>query len=448
MARYESKSMKRKGSVFYTERLTAEYDLTGLRFLARGIDTIRQLYNCSIRPDIFDQVSNHWDCASTDVLTIGGIDWKLSSSGKSAGYKYILKNLDAGVVVLFKSMYCEVDKHGGHLKIEATPQLIDQLGLEQLTDYLRSIGSLFAETLEASGCAVHLFCDMKGLELPDDFEQKLVTHSKRNLKVNGISEGHFSASEASFVYGKGQTYMFGSSGSLQLCIYDKTLEATKSDKLSFIQPIWRECPSLEDPFVPEYKDGSDGDEADTVHRVEFRLHHSVIKSFENGRFNETQQLDDLGNVVEVGDVVSIREPRDLKKHLQGIWLYCLNNFRLQHSTTYIHPIWQALQEDVRWFGLLEDWGYKRSTKKSPGVVSRRNVAMWVGNWLRLAARRGFTPEFVTGQIMASGMESEIADYFGMHWFGNSSEVTQCLLDFVSNRMRDHRLSGVGGLNVA
>lgn len=442
MARYESKKMKRSGNVFYTERLSAEYDLTGLRFLARGIDTIRQLFNCSLRGDVFNRISNHWEDATADVITIGGIDWKLTSSGKSSGYKYILKNLDAGVVVLLKSMYCEGDKHGGHLKIEATPQLIHRLGLEKLTSYLREIGSLFADTLEASGVSVHLFCDMKGLVLPDNFEESLVTHAKRNLKVSAISSAHFEVAEAAFSYGKGQTYMFGSSGTVQLCIYDKTAEAVKSDKLDHCESLWRECPSLDDPFVPEYRDGRDGGEQDTVHRIEFRLHHTVIKSFENGRFNETQVLDDLGNVVEPGEVVSIREARDLKKHLQGIWLYCLKAFRLQHSTSYIHPIWQMLEEDIGWFGMQNDWGYKRSPKKSPGVVSRRNVAMWIGNWLRLAARRGFTPEFVTGQIMAASMESEIADYFGLRWFGNSSEVIQCLFEFVDRRLRDHRLNGV------
>lgn len=448
MARYENKKMKRSGSVFYTDSLSAEYDLGGLRFLARGVDTIRQLYNCTIKPEVFQSITSHWETASSDVIHVGGIDWKLSSSGKAAGYKYILKNLECGVVVLLKSMYCEIDKHGPHLKIEATPQIIDQLGIEQLTSYLRQIGSIFCDTLEASGIAVHLYCDIKGLELPEDFEQKLVTHAKRNLKVSSISSGHFDVAEVAFSYGKGQTYMFGQSSSCQLCIYDKTAEASKSDKLAFHQSIWRECPSLEDPFVPEYKDGSDGNDPDTVHRVEFRLHHSVIQSFEHGHFNQTQQLDDLGNVVQPGEVAAIREARDLKQHLQGLWLYCLNNFRLQHSTTYIHPIWQALEEDVRWFGLAQDWTYRRAVKKSPGVVSRRNVAMWIGNYLRLAARRGFKAEWVTGQIMASGLESEIADYFGLRWFGNSSEVTQCLHQFVSERLRDHRLSGVGTTNAA
>ena len=72
----------------------------------------------------------------------------------------------------------------------------------------------------------------------------------------------------------------------------------------------------------------------------------------------------------------------------------------------------------------------------------------MGNYLRLAARRGFTAEFATGQLMASGLESEIADYFGLRWFGNSEEVTHTLLEFVTKRLTDHRLSGVGVSDVA
>ena len=433
--RFENKLMKRSydvdsGKDIYSPERGKDFDLSNMRFLHTGVDTIRQLYNCSIKQDVLEQISTHFEHFKTDVINIGGFLFKLSSSGKKSGYKYILKNLEMGFVVLLKSFYCEAEEMGPHMKIECSPQIIDELGFEKLTKELRAVASLFGDTLEASGIAVHMCVDIKGLELPEDFESKLATRSRRNLKVNGISSGHFGVSEASFVYGQGQTYMFGNTTSMQMCLYNKTLEAVKSDKLDFCEGIWRNTPSLEDPFIPEYKDGKDGNEADEVFRLEFRIHHSIIKEFENGHFNNT------------GEIVCIREPKDLKQHLQGLWDYSLNNFRLQHSTRYVHPIWQKLMEDVEWFNVHPTFIYKRSAKKSSGQATRRNVAMWLGNHLRLAARKGFTPDHVVSHLLSSGLDSELADYFGLLSYGYHDELSECLYDFVNRRMLDHRLNGV------
>lgn len=453
MARYENKKMTRiqnaqTGSdVYQTERLTAEYDLSNMRFLWRGIDTIRQLYNCTVNPVVFEQIANHWDNKTSDVITLGGIDWKLSSSGKKSGYKYILKNLHEGFVVLLKSFYCELDNHGPHLKIECTPQIIDELGLEKLTNRLRQMGRIFGDTLEASGVAVHMALDIKGLEIPENFEQNLVCRAKRQMSVSGIQSMAFdNMAAASFTYGDKETFMFGESSSVQFCLYNKSKEAVKSDKLDWMESKWKETPSI-DPdriFEPEYNDGKLTGEADTVHRIEFRIHHSIIKQFENGQFNRTQQFDAQGNLIKAGELVHIREPRDLKPHLEGLWLYCLNNFRLQHSTSYVHPIWQKIEEDIRWFGVHEGMLYVRDQKKSAGIAGNRNVAMMIGNMLRLAARRGLTSQHCTNQLMALGLESDIANYFGLRLFGNAGEVYQCLFEFVDNRLRDHRLNGVTG----
>ena len=416
--------------VYKNERGNAVYDLTGLRFLHTGIDTVKQLYNCSLKPEVLSQIASHYESNRTDVIEVSKVPFKLSKSSKQSGYQYILKNLELGFVVLLKSFYAEADEMGPHMKIEVTPQTIDELGLEKLTKELRLVGNLFADTLEASGIAVHLCVDMKGLELPGDFEMKLATRSKRNLKVNSISSAHFDVSEAAFVYGQGQTYMFGNANTLQMCLYDKSEEATKSDKLDFCESIWRNTPSLEDPFISEYNDGRDGNEPDKVHRLEFRVHHSIIKQFENGNYNNTQEI------------ICIREPKDLKQHLQGLWDYCLNNFRLHHSSDYIHPIWQKLMEDIEWFNIHPTFIYKRAPKKSSGEATKRNVAMWVGNHLRLAARKGFTPEHVCNHLLTSGLESDLANYFGLRFFGDTSELYHCLYEFVYRRLLDHRLNGV------
>lgn len=432
--RYENKMMKRfydadTGSdVFEPDRSDVSFDLSALRFLHTGVDTIRQLYTCNLKLEVLDKLAKHYSEKNTDLIEIGGVQWKFSNSGKKSGFQYILKNLDLGFVVLLKSFYFEADVRATHLKIEVTPQCIDELGLVVLTDRLREVGRLFADTLEASGLAVHLCVDMKGLELPEDFEHKLVTRSKRSFKVNGISAANFEVSEAAFVYGRGDTYLFGSASGLQMCLYDKSREAVKSDKLDFMEACWKRTPSVKDCFTPEYNDGRDTGEADTVHRLEFRLHHTIIKEFENGNFNRT------------GQSVCIREPKDLQPHLQGLWDYCLNNFRLQHSTTYIHPIWQKLMLEVKWFGFHGQFIYARDQKKSAGVAGRRNVAMWLGNQLRLAARSGLTTGHVVQHLLASGLESDLADYFGCLVLG-SNDLFYLLTEFVDKRLTDHRLNG-------
>jgi hypothetical protein len=440
MARYENKDFNRSlnietGDDIFTTPGGLEYDLSGMRFLGAGIDTIRQIFNCNLKSDVLISILDQVDNQHCDVIELAGIEWKVKKSGKQSGYQFILKNLDAGFVVLLKHFYKEADQRSAHIKIEATPQIIHELGLVRVSNRIREVAAIFADTLEASGIAVHLACDMKGLQLPDDFEHKLHTRSKRSYKVNGISNIEYDASATAFIYGLGETYTFGNASGLQMCLYDKTKEAMKSGKLNYWENRWKTVPSLEDCFTSEYKDGSDGNEADTVHRLEFRLHHTILKQFENGNFDAT------------GNMICIREAKDLKPHLQALWIYCLQNFQLVHSSMYIHPIWQKIRDDVR-FAQLDghpDFFYKRGynspTKKLDGSL-RRNVAMWLGNAIKLAAANCLTTEHVCGWIMKSGFEIDLAEYFNLRVFGDSSQLWLCLFDFVDGKMRDHRLNGI------
>lgn len=445
MARFECKIMKRHynrdtGRDIFVPDRGDSVDLSGLRFLSAGVDTIRQLFNCYIRQDVVSCIDEHREHSSDNIINFAGIDWMFSSSGKKSGYQYIFKNLDLGVVVLVKSFTSKIDEHGPHLKIEVTPQLIDQLGLSGVSCRIREIARLFAETLEASGVAVHLYADMKGLDIPDDFEQRLACRSKRSFKANGISS--FDVSSSAFVYGMRETFMFGQSSSLQMCLYNKTNECIKSDKIDFMNEVWSRTPSLADPFKSEYNDGHDTGESDVVHRLEFRIHQKVIREFELGHYQKSCTYDDDGNVVSEGNFICIRESRDLKKHLQGLWNYCINNFRLEYSRTYVDPIWQKISEDVRFFDIHPTFIYARSQKKTGGVPTRRNVAMWLGNYLRLASRRGFFPSIVVDSILSSGFDSELCDYFGLLSFGESDLLHAVLTDFVTERMTRHRLNGV------
>ncbi|MCD8521184.1 MAG: hypothetical protein LRY66_08485 [Saccharospirillaceae bacterium] len=423
--RYESKPMKRIGDVFENQNSTVSYDLSGLRFLHCGVDTIKQLFDCVPREDVLDKLANHYDDKKTDLIVFGEHAWRFSRAGKTSGYQYLLKNLEIGFVVLLKSFYHEADKQGPHLKIEVTPESVERYGLNRLTKELHKVGSLFADSLIASGVAVHMALDMKGLELPEDFEQRLVTRAQRQLKVTGISNAAYDARGAAFIYGQNQTYMFGSASGLQFCCYDKTEEVNHSDKIDFWEDIWKRTPSAENPEDNEYKRG------DQVHRVEFRFSHRIIKEFENG------------NLLKTGEYICIREPRDLTKHLRGLWLYALNNFRLQHSTTYMHPIWQKLIEDIQWQDIHPDFVYSRAQKIAQTDTSKRNVAMFIGNYLKLAARKGLKPEVCVKHILSAGLDSDVAQYFGLLLYGNSSELESMLMEFVEEKLIFHRMNGVG-----
>src|SRR5690606_37914158 len=92
-----------------------------LRILHVGVDTLKQLFDCSLLADRFEEISQ-LDAGS--IATFGGIDWKVSRSGKTSGYQYILSNRDIGFVVLLKSFYKPADEVGGHLKIEISPQVL------------------------------------------------------------------------------------------------------------------------------------------------------------------------------------------------------------------------------------------------------------------------------------------------------------------------------------
>ncbi len=419
--RYENKFWERKGNYFYNSK--EAFDLSSVRFLHTGIDTVKQLYNCLIKPDVLLEIERYYD-SPTGTIKLGDCIWTMNKSGKQAGYQYILKNLDLGLVVLLKSFYCDASLNGSHLKIEVTPQRIHESTPEQLKDDLNAVAGIFATQLVESGVACHIAVDVKGLEIPKDFESRLVAKAKRQFRFNNISQAQWSLNEASVIYGNGQSYTFGSAGALQFCLYEKDQEAIKSDKLSFWQSVWETVPSVEDFMTPEYQDG------DRVHRLEMRFHHSVVREFCYGSVNE-----------KTGEALQINNVHDLSQHLTSLWKYALNNFRLQHSSSYIDPFWQMLIDDIVIYPPAPHWFYKRA-KKQPGQSTRRNVAYWLGNVLKLMARKRFTVAHACQWILASGCTEELADYFGVFQFGANEELEFMLREFVQDRLEMHVLNGV------
>lgn len=419
---YESKFWNRRAGYFYNTK--ESFDLSDVRYLHSGVDTVKQLFNCLPRNKVLRQINEHYLFPKNDVISIGGIDWRIVRSSKQSGYQYILKNLDEGFVVLFKSFYADENFHASHLKIEVTPQCIYENTPKSLTERLRVIAGIFGTECEECGIAAHIAVDMKGFRVPADFEARLVAKAKRQFRVNNISNVQVALNEIAAVYGNGQTYTFGSASALQFCLYEKDQEAIKSDKIGFWESVWMTTPSVDDVCVPEYQHG------DRVHRFEMRFHQSIIREFCNASAH-----------TKTGELLQINDFLQLSEHLTALWHYALNNFRLQHSATYIDPYWQSLIEDVVIYPPAPDWFYKRG-KKAPGQSSRRNVAFWLGNAIKLMARKRFTVQFAVSYILESGLDGDLADYFGCFQFGCHDELRQCLHEFVRERMERHWLEGV------
>lgn len=419
--RYENKKMNRDGLIFKTGRDT--FDLSSLRYLHVGVDTVKQLYNCAIHDSVIAKINAYTEVGGAPVLNVGGVDWLFSKSGKTSGYQYIFKNIDFGFVVLLKSFYKDANEIGSHLKIEVTPQLIDQCTPSGLDIAIDNVASMFAGSLSRSGIACHICVDMKGLSVPEDFEKRLITHSRRNYRVNNISNAEFNINESAVIYGNSQTYTFGNINSLQLCLYDKTAQAKKIDKLQFWEQIWKQTASVDDFLESEYQPG------DVVHRLEFRFHHTVINEFVNGTFFPDSE-----------NRITISNFSELSLHLTALWGYALNNFRLQHSSVYIDPLWQALSEDIKFFAPAPGLMYKRA-KKAPSDSSRRNIAYTLGNILKVFARKSFKPDFVTDFLLSSGLNDDLADYFCLP-FADRDLLRVALHDFVSEKLQIHLLNGV------
>ncbi len=422
MATYENKFWDRSGQVFSMKngRAVESIDLSDVRMLHCGVDTVKQLYNGILKEDVHDLLVNS---IGGDVLNIGGIDWMLSRSAKQSGYQFILKNGDLGYVVLVKSFYKDASELGPHIKIEVSPQTIAKYNPDELTDKIQAIAKFFASDLAPSGCAVHLAVDLKNFQVPHDFEKRFVCKAKREFKFDGIAQVSYNGlNEISCVYGDRQTFTYGQPSAVQFSVYNKTVEIAAKDKSDFWFSVWSQTLSVDNVDEAEFKAGDD------VKRIEARLHHSVVAQFARG----TEGME------EYRDHPTFKR---LVPHLNALWRYCLDSFRLQHSYRYVDPLWQMLHEDVRFNPYETAFLYQRSYKTASGTT-RRNVAFFIGNFLRVAARRRFTCDFVVKSFLAMGIESELADYFNVPHFGGGSSLFLALTEFVQRRMQQLILDGV------
>lgn len=340
-------------------------DLSKVRILTCGVDTVRQLYRGLIRPEImclFDKPGT--------LVDFAGQRWHAGRVGKDSGYQYKLQNADLGIILLVKNFNAKLENVGPHLKIEVSPHAIDAFSPERLQERMDYYASHVLTNIERNQCAVHLALDLQGWNPPADMIARMHCRARAARDISGIKEIQWTLESAT--YGKGQSFLFGSAGGVQLGIYNKTLQARAVDKLDYWEGVWRRRDSFDEGDPDNYDPDQD------VWRVELRYHHSVIQQFASGSVD-----------LHTGSAIETNSYAAFAPHLDGLWRYGLRQFKLLARPGYFEPIWTLIRDDVRVDlpvdSLLEDTEYRRSYKTSRGF-SGKNVELFLGNFVSLLAR--------------------------------------------------------------
>ncbi|MBY9100913.1 hypothetical protein ISG53_31000, partial [Pseudomonas aeruginosa] len=116
---------------------------------------------------------------------------------------------------------------GSHLKIEVSPHALDGADPRILQGVLDDLAAAVLSHCETNQAAVHIALDVQGWKPPRDLVDRMHCRSRRVRQISGIERIEFDGNAS--VYGRGETYMFGSANGLQLSIYNKTLQARATD---------------------------------------------------------------------------------------------------------------------------------------------------------------------------------------------------------------------------
>lgn len=340
-------------------------DLSKVRLLRCGVDTVRQLYRGMIRLEVLELFDK-----PGSIVEFAGERWHAGRVAKDSGYQYKLQNADLGFVLLVKNFNTKVDVIGPHLKIEVSPHAIDNLSPDRLQQRLDFYAGHVLSHLERNQCAVHLALDVQGWKPPADLVARMHCRARSHRDITGINQIEWATKSS--VYGRGETSMFGSPGSIQLCIYNKTEQARATDKLDYWEGVWKRRDSFEAGDPDNYNPAQD------VWRVELRYHHSVIQQFASGSVDLV-----TGNAIETDSYEAF------SGHLDGLWRYGMGQFRFLSRPGYFDPAWTLMRNDVRVDlpvdSLIETTTYKRQYKTARGF-SGKNVELFLGNFISLLAR--------------------------------------------------------------
>lgn len=355
-----------KGLFFFDQKTATFTDLTGVRLLRCAVDTVRQLYRGMVRPEVLAIFEG-----KPGMVDFACYRFHASRVGRDSGYMYKLQNSDLGLILLIKNFNVKPDSIGSHLKIEVSPHALDDRSPERLQDQLDFLASNVLQHVEQNQCAVHIALDFQGWTPPADFVARLHCKAQAERRRDGVNS--FGWAESSAIYGRGQSFLFGSAGGVQLALYNKSLQAKSIDKLDYMESVWRRKDNPGDA-----DDSFNYDPEAPVWRLELRYHHSVVQQFSEGSCS-----------VRSGDFINTTSFAELIPHLDGLWRYGLQNFKLLSRPGVYDPFWTLVRDDVRveseLDSLLDQTQYKRHYKTARGF-SGKSIDIVMGGLVSLLAR--------------------------------------------------------------
>lgn len=379
-----------RGRLFIDPSSAAITDLSSVRILRCGVDTVRQLYKGLIRPQVLALFEE------PGIVEFAGVAWHAGRVGRDSGYQCKLQNADLGLILLIKNFNEKADVVGSHLKIEVSPHAIDSRSPEQLQALLDRFAAEVLEQVEVNQCAVHIALDVQGWMPPADFVARLHCRARSQRDHSGIQTVCFDENVAT--YGRGQSFLFGSAAGMQLAVYNKTTQARAIDKLDYWESVWRRS---DNPF-----DGDDSlnyDPEQPVYRIEARFHHSIVRQFAEGSV-----------LRETGECIATHSYASLGGHLQGLWEYALGSFRMLVRPGLYDAFWTLIRQDVvvgvEAASLLDDTVYQRYYKTARGF-SGKNVELFLGNFLSIVARERVGAERAFEQLKQWECWSTIRDHY-------------------------------------
>ncbi|UQG55512.1 MULTISPECIES: hypothetical protein [unclassified Marinobacter] len=369
-----------------------QVNLSSVNVLWSGVDTVRQLFQGRLKPELLAEIAHSYDSGHDATFTVNNTLFRVMS-GRRGGFRYILQNREFGLTILIQNFYAEADSQGTHVKIETSPRWLYERTSDQIHHELMFWGRQFLTGMEPSGVAIHLAVDFQGWEPPTHFAQSFVTRAKTVSVHNGVSSIEWET--GSTVNGRGETYTFGKANSLQTCLYNKSKEIDVSDKRAFMEGIW-DCAVSEESFPDTCYDRDK-----PVWRLEIRLHHRIV--------NEIWQGSDIKPIVDFAGAVP---------HLTGLWRYALQRNRFEVKRDWNHPVWTKLRDDVSFGWDAPSLAYKRA-KKQPGCGNEKNVSLAFGNLMSIYARNHFNPRQAWDCLKTSGLWEDLTSYYRNRGIGKN-----------------------------
>lgn len=117
---------------------------------------------------------------------------------------------------------------------------------------------------------------------------------------------------------------------------------------------------------------------ETVWRIELRYHHSVIQQFAAGSVN-----------TDTGECIGTKSFSELAPHLDGLWKYDFDAFKLLEQKGLYDAAWTLFANDAHIQtgvdSLIDETEYRRYYKTAAGF-SGKNVELFMGNMISLLAR--------------------------------------------------------------